>query len=100
MGRRQIKNYHSLLNFSKLSHTPLVFKLYFPLITVLSALAVAFTVLIFVSLGKVPSENGTLPKVQTAVSFMLAEVLRCHFKVATSVLGIEGPFVGFFPARV
>lgn len=51
--------------------------------------------LIFISLTKVYSENGTLSKVQTAVSFMLAEMLKYHFKVMKLILIIESPFVNF-----
>lgn len=68
MGRSQIKSDYSLLNFSKLSPTLLVFKRDFPLIHVLSARSAAFKMLIFISLTKADSENGTFPKVQTAVS--------------------------------
>lgn len=51
--------------------------------------------LIVISLTKVRSENGTFPKVQTAVSFMLTETLKCHLKVVTPILIIESPFVNF-----
>lgn len=52
--------------------------------------------LIFTSLTKAYSENGTFSKVQTAVSFMLTEILKYHFKVLKLILIIESPFVNFY----
>lgn len=53
-------------------------------------------VLIFISLTKVFSENGTFSKVQTAVNFMLTEILKYHFKVMKLILIIESSFVNFY----
>lgn len=52
--------------------------------------------LIFISFTKVYSENDTFSKVQTAVSFMLTEILKYHFKVMKLILIIESPFVNFY----
>lgn len=98
MGRSQIKNDYSLLNLAKLSHTLLVFKRYFPLIHVLSALSVAFKMLIFRSLTSADSEKATLPKVQTAVSFMFTRRLKCQPGSGRGSQ-IEAPFVRS-PGRV
>lgn len=52
--------------------------------------------LMFISLTKAYSENGAFSKVQTAVSFMLTEILKYHFKVIKLILIIESPFVNFY----
>lgn len=52
--------------------------------------------LIFISLTKVFSENGTFSKVQTAVNFTLTAILKYHFKVMKLILIIESSFVNFY----
>lgn len=52
--------------------------------------------LIFISLTKAYSENVTFSKVQTAVSFMLTQILKYHFKVIKLILIVESPFVNFY----